>query len=731
MKSVCVLTDSEIKGDWQKDFLLRRLLSSGIGPSEISWSSGHPSDANVILALGDGPLHKVTGKSGIDKWQASLLYEGGRKIIPCYPLDRVMKDLSLQVWVSLCCQKAAREASSPNYQEIKHEFLLNPPLEQTLSFLSDARKSETLSVDIETGRGQINTVGFALGPSHAIAINVLPDRLSDSSFRALWSAIALLIEGDQPKILQNFIYEHAFFSRYGLRLRNVTHDTMIAQKFLWPEFEMGLDAVGRMYSQMPYWKEDGKSWNNIRDWERHYEYNCKDTTGTYEGFLGQRRDLAERNLTGLYENYIASLFPAVAEMCDRGIPVSPSRLKSLQEEVRADLTRTNVALLSLPGATGLNTKSPAQVKKFLSAKGYAIPKKYDAKTKSYKESTDEKSLKKLRLKYPEDESLSLLLSLSKLNKAQSSYLTFGYDNADSRMRYSLTAAATETLRMAGYCDPWDNGVNPQTVPGGNKGINIKAAFECSPGRILFAVDLRQAESRFVAYDSADLNLIQTLEDPSRDIHSEVACQILQTLGKSLDLMKDPKTKKFWRQLGKKSGHGANYSMKEATFMDSCIQEMDVVLTKKEATGILEAYHQLFPGIRSWHKKIRDELSQERALKTPFGWERHFYGRLDDDMFRQAYAFRPQSTIPYITNQLMLFLLRERNEGRVKFDLLLQCHDSLLLECEPGEIAKLGTSCANLDQWHPVIDLAGGRLIIPTECETGTNWGEMTKWEPNL
>jgi DNA polymerase-1 len=638
-----------------------------------------------------------------------------------------MKDLSLQVWVGICATKAAKESETPDLKEVKREFLLNPPLPETLDYLRDrVAKADLVSVDIETGRGQINTIGFAVSPYEAIAINVLPSRLAAGPFQQLWSAVEEICSSSRPKIFQNFIYEHQYLSRYGVRLRGVTHDTMICQKFLWPEFEMGLDAIGRMYTDLPYWKEDGKSWNDIRDWERHYEYNCKDTTGTFAGYLGQRADLKARSLTDLHDKYIVRLYQAVAEMCARGLPVSPDHLARLQKEVATELGVTSLALAS--EAPGLNPKSPAQVKKFLSGKGYSIPKKYDAKTKTYKESTDEKSLKKLRLKYPTDGSLSLLLRTAKLNKASSSYLNFDFDR-DDRMRYSLTAAATETLRMAGYCDPWGNGVNPQTIPGGNKGINIKSAFQTKPGTVLLAVDLRQAESRFVAYDSADLNLIQTLEDPLRDIHSEVACQILQTLGKPLSLMTDPKTKKFWRQLGKKSGHGANYSMKEATFMDSCIQEMDVVLTKQEATGILEAYHQLFPGIRLWHKRLRTELAQQRKLTTPFGWERYFYGRLDDDMFRQAYAFRPQSTIPFITNRLMLHLLDLRDRGETTFGLLLQCHDSLLLECPPEEVVTLAEAASKTEDWHPLIELSGGILVIPTETEVGPNYGEMTKWTP--
>lgn len=737
-RKLLVVTEWPLREGFERDIVERSLLREGINVTATAWYrladrpyAGDVSKATdqarrmgaesllrnvseagacVILALGDSVTELLTGERGIDKWQASVLRRDSRTIIPCYSADRVAADLSLQVWVALCCRKAAAELTSPT-KEPKYDFLLNPPLEMALAFLRRAHDADAISVDIETGRGQINTFGVAISPTEAIAINVLPDRLGAPAYHELWNAIRSLVESDnQPKILQNFIYETLFLSRYGISLRGVTHDTMICQKFLWPEFEMGLDAVGRMYTDMPYWKDDGKSWNNIRDWERHYEYNCKDTVGTFKGYQGQTADLKQRGLDTLHNEYIRRLFPAAAEMCSWGFPVSQSALAALKKEVSTEADALLVSLRREAGAGGLNPRSPTQVKNFLKGKGYRIP------TKKGKESTDEKSLKKLRLKYPADESLSTLLRLAKLNKAHSSYLSF-VPWADGRMKYQLIAAGTETMRMTGYCDPWDGGFNPQTAPGGNKGINIKSVFCASEGHTLLQVDLRQAESRFVAYDSADLNLIRTLEDPARDIHKEVAAEIYGIPLKEVT--------KQQRQLGKKSGHGANYSMKEATFQDSCIQEMDLVLSHTEANNTLEAYHRLFPGIRQWHARIRKELAQTRSLRTPSGWERYFYGRLDDDMFRQAYAFRPQSTIPWIVNLLMLHLMQRRTEGQFSFRLLLQCHDSLLLEVPLGPDVKLISAASHrLDDWHPEVTLAGGRLRIPVSIETGQSWGNL-------
>ena len=760
---ICIVGDWPLAEGFERDIFDRSLMREGIHASEVTKiallsqrpyaGDMHRANAeavtagkfaaaaairtarpNVILSLGDTCTEWLTGCSGIDKWQASVLTsaEFACKVIPCYSSDRIRADLSLQLWLGICARKLRSEAASPLLVRRPHVFLLNPTIEQTIAELQRiCRLDQPISIDIETGRGQINTVGFATGPDWAMAINTLPDRLGSDAFHELWRSIANVIQSDQPKILQNFIYEQLYFSRYGIRLTAVAHCTMICQKFLWPEFKMGLDAVCRMYSQMAYWKEDGKSWNNIRDWERHYEYNCKDTTGTYEGYLGQRADLRERGLSELYDSYIARLFPAVAEMCSNGLPVSVEKLAALKASVLRDYDAEISALRALPGAESLNARSPGQVKKFLQAapRSYKIPEKYDSATKSHKESTDEKSLKKLRMKYPDDAALTHLLKLAKLGKAHSSYLSFGYD-ADNRMRYSLTAGGTETMRWSGHCDPWDNGVNPQTIPGGSKGINIKQIFEASPGYTFLQCDLRQAETRFVAYDAADANLIRDLEDCTVDIHSNVATEICKALGKDpAQEKRDKQNWKYrWRQLGKKSGHGSNYDMGIATFIDSCISDMDLVLSKAEAGKILGAYHTLYPGIRRWHANLQQELCQTRQLKTPWGWTRHFYGRMNDDTFKEGYAFRPQATIPYVINWLMLHLCELRTQRVFDFRLLLQGHDSILLEVPMPFVRPIAEACLRTEPWQQGFDLAGGRLIIPTEIELGTNYGELKKYE---
>jgi len=219
-------------------------------------------------------------------------------------------------------------------------------------------------------------------------------------------------------------------------------------------------------------------------------------------------------------------------------------------------------------------------------------------------------------------------------------------------------------------------------------------------------------------------MIEMLRDGA-DIHRYVAAQIYNC---NPDAISKPQ-----RQLGKKAGHGGNYLMTPPTFQSQCLTEMDFVITLQEARQALGGYHSGFPGVKQWQDRIIAEVQRNRMLTNPLGMKRHFYGRCDEGMHREACAYRPQSTIPGITNHLMLYLLDLRKTGSLQFKLLLQVHDSLLLQCNRQQAQAIHKATQNINTWHPHIELAGGILQIPTECEIsalgrdGGSWGHMSEY----
>lgn len=708
---------------WQWESLRGKILRAGLSPESLPVIllkdlPENYTQGKIIIGFGEAVLRSLTGKRGLDKWHLSpLLVEGGGLLIPTFDFHRAQKQYELGLYQEMAFFRAAefsREAWSPAVER----FHLNPgrdEVHEILNFLIHDHKGP-IAVDVETGRGQINTVGFAWSENDALAVNVLPESFSDESFYALWSKIAKLLEGPTPKIFQNFIYDTSYFSAYGIRTRNIYHDTMHAMKVLWPELDMNLGNVGRIYTRRPYWKDDGKvegeegkkkDWGNVRDWTKHYLYNCRDTTGTLDASRRQREDLRSRGLLEFYERDVLSLTDAVREMVTVGMPVCAETRDALKAEVEGKLEALTKEFHAKAGE--INPRSPKQVLGWLRESGVKLPKKFDKTTGVYKESSDAKSIKKIRLK-DDRPGLKELQGIKTLDKALSSYINFDI-RGDGTLSYLLNITGTETLRWSGGKDPWDRGFNIQTIPREGGEISIKSMFVAPEGQTFIEADLSQAETRYVAYASVSKKLIDMLESKA-DIHAHVAHAILKALGlPSSDYTKD------WRNLGKKTGHGANYLMKEKTFIENVFNDMDKVLSAKEGRIILDSYFHEFPEVRAWHKSIDRELYLTRKLKAPTGWERYFYGRPGADMLREAVPWAPQHTIPFITNKMLLYLCEERKRGNLKFQLICQVHDALYLLVPDEWVERVARACLDVKKWHPRIQLPGGELVIPVEVET--------------
>lgn len=452
---------------WAQEFLEGKLRRAGIPPETVTFLTlsenivdqlNAKPDLRVIVTLDEAPLAALTDKHSLTKYHLSPLDARPeltcRKVIPTFSPQQQIRQYELGVYIELALRRAKEECESTTYARKLKNFRLNPDLPETFEILAQLRHEPFLSVDIETGRGQINTVGFAWSASDAIAINVLPERARPELYKSLWAAIVLLLEGESRKILQNAIYETLYFARYGVRLNALWHDTMIAQKFLWPELDKGLDNVGRLYTREIYWKDMGrvvsaeggrKDWGNVRDWPAHYAYNCMDTTGTYEAAFAQQKDLERRGTSAFFYDYLMPQTECAAEMCLRGLPLVPSVQANLRAEYEAKCADL-LAGLSEP----INPRSSKQKLDLFRRKGYKLPKKKNKATESMQESSDELALKKLRLAHPEDDDIRRLLEYAKLSKALSSYLRTEADPLDGNLRYTMAVCSTETGR---WCLP--------------------------------------------------------------------------------------------------------------------------------------------------------------------------------------------------------------------------------------------------------------------------------------
>lgn len=296
--------------------------------------------------------------------------------------------------------------------------------------------------------------------------------------------------------------------------------------------------------------------------------------------------------------------------------------------------------------------------------------------------------------------------------------------SSARYSFSINIAGTTTFRASSAKLLKDVGNNSQ-----NWSKDLRRIFIPDAGKILGQTDQAGAEALIVAYLCRAGRYRELFTNKVKP-HTFIAMHVFKDkfekrLGFSIDncitcKIPELKNQPNWAQLsdmikesdnwpaneryyyiGKKIVHASSYGMEAFTFAQSVLDETDgaIRLTEKEADAYLKTFHTLFPEIRAWHVNIIDDLNiKKRRLSNLFGYQRYFGGHWGKELFKEAYAFVPQSTVGCITH-IAITELQERIDNGDKilkdihFDILMNGHDSIQWQCDVGgeHIAKAEVS----------------------------------------
>lgn len=176
-----------------------------------------------------------------------------------------------------------------------------------------------------------------------------------------------------------------------------------------------------------------------------------------------------------------------------------------------------------------------------------------------------------------------------------------------------------------------------------------------------------------------------------------------------------------RQAAKKANHGGNYREGYKTF--ALKNEMD----ETEAKRILELYRgKAYRGLNTWYKRIDAEVSKTRCLSNCWGRKVFFMSALDDDTFRAATSFIPQSTVVDIID---IALPKIMNDDRPEFepaDIRAQVHDSLLIDYLSRDYLLMARFIHGLVEYlSPTINY-GEPFKLKVDTKVGYNWKDMTE-----
>ena len=650
---------------------------------------------NCIAAFGAIPLVALCSRVGIGKWHASVLESTlvpGLKVVPTFhPATFIPPKFNYlnkpQIVEDL--MRAKNESRYPEIRRTPRKIKIKCSYSETVAWLNYSYevglRGQILDVDLEIINGEVDCVSITYNSSTAISIP-FRDSKGDYFTAEQEYEIMLLI----AKIIQeerisnrgaNFIFDLQFlFRRYGILPKGEMHCTQIAQKIAFPDFGAGLDQVTRMWTDIPYYKEDGKQWMKMGagSWEEWWNYNGMDVIVPNEAHPKQIQELVKQQNLETYERQRKLIYPLIY-MGERGIRVDVDGMMKYKEEQQAEVDQ-RIADLHEEVGYELNPNSPTQVMGYFYQELGLKPYKKKNTKGEWTETSDVDAMKRLaRRGY---KAAQIILDIRSLNKRISTYLEVGKVDRDGRYRSSYKPVGAETGRLSSGETIFGTGGNQQNWP-----HDLLRFFLFDEGYIGYSFDLSQIENRIVAYTGGVIEQIKAFEQ-GIDLHRLTASIILGKPYESISnedgsspLGDGRQSERYW---GKKGNHGINYD--EGYKLFALKNEM----TEADAKRILETIHRGYPQIRQgYHVTIQDMLKKDRFVTNLFDRRRLFLGPIFPShtvpasacrqTFKDAYShFAQSTTADKINEQGLEYIYYNQNQFR-PVELLAQIHDSIVFQ----------------------------------------------------
>jgi uracil-DNA glycosylase family 4 len=741
--------------------------------SELLWMELNTLQPNAVIALGNLALKALTGYTGIDKYRGSILpaMRGSFKVIPTiHPAsitgkesDGKMKGWKDGTFIQWDFNRAVAQSNFKEYLPPIRNLVVCRSNLDLYRFFNRFSNETKVAVDIETFHTIPICISFAFNSTEAISVPLFPSlnpelRMSRGDTIQNWKDIVeIMADSKIQKIGQNFKFDETLLKRclndttnFGILTRGFYFDTMLAFRTLYPELSGSLAFQTSVLTEEPYYKEEGKGYNPKKDKiERLLLYNAKDAVVTFECHEKELSELSERKLEEFFFERVMPLHPFYSRLEQRGIRrdnFAQKYLREKYEDQEKELSKELNELTLKYEVEKVNVNSPKQIGLLL----------YVAMKLPIRKGTGEKEIDALLRNTVKDQDkrriLELILKIRKVKKTLGTYVNAEVF-ADGRYRTSyrimLETGRTSTSVCAPPITTDKMGLAFQTITKhGETGSDLRSLMIPDEGYIFIEPDLSQAEARVVALLADDEKLLKMFKY-GVDIHRVTSAWLEnrpipllevffkerlcpEKIAAELNAQLKGFTSEDERQKGKKFRHSGHYDMQKH---EASIQ---LGISEREAGIGLLTFHNTNENIKKvFHAGIIECLNKfNRILVNPFGRARQFLNKWGNDLFKEAYAQIPQSTV---SDQVKFAMLRI--EPRCKKMMILQeSHDSFLAQImlAVGEMYPF----KYLDNYAEIIkeelevpinfdkcSLGKGDLIIPCDIKIGKkNWLEMESYK---
>src|SRR5215471_2811685 len=630
---------------------------------------------NLLIPLGELSFNFLTNLTSIRKFRGSILPPSGQfslsqenlKVLPILgPYPFLNQEYRLRVISRIDFAKISKYLNSDPIPDKKFNIWVARSSSALRAFFDRAYVSAMsrggfLVFDIETYFQFPICISFCFDGYESVCVPLL-DQSIDKDHRVLMmELIDRILRSPIPKVNQNIKYDWKILERWGFKVNNVVGDTMLAASTLYCEFPKNLGFLTSIYTELPYFKDEGKEFDpekNKKD--RYYLYNAKDSLATSQIYATQKQELVELGTQSVYDSLI-KVMPIYRKAEDRGIRIDEQIQEKLLLKYESLFHVQVLKIRRLLNTDYFNPLSPKQSKEAIfNTLGYS--KVRGMKTaKDGSPSTEEESLDLLAV-YGEAEKapsigplvLSSIIAARKVHKVIE--VLELYLHPDKRFRCEFNLAGTENGRSSAG-ETTDQllvldghrvriiqlGHSLQTIgkhgfmiDGVTYGKDLRSMFVPSPGYIFVECDLSGAEARVDRVLSGNFDL-EVFDNPG--IHKLTGSWIYDCLPSEIkkNILIDGVDR---YHMSKTVRHAGERNMGA---------ERLVMMTQRplrECKDILDRFHKFQPEIRGvFHREVIKAIdAPSHCLIAPNGRRRDFFDRIDKRTYNEGISFLPQAIV---------------------------------------------------------------------------------------
>ncbi len=576
------------------------------------------------------------------------------------------------------------------------------------------RNKELFAIDTETS---------SKNPMEADLVGISVSYMEDSGF---YIPVAHTKAADQPekedilrifgpilenpdirKVGQNIKYDYIVLARYGLPLKGIVFDTMIASYLLNPSTRgHGLDQIAMNlfgYKMVSYEEVVGKGKDQIGFQDVAIKdavfYAAEDADLTFMAYQHFSKQLREQGLSDLMERFEVPLITVLADMEMIGFKVDKDALARLSEAFEAEMTQLEQNIYDLAGET-FNINSSQQLGVILFEKLQLKSAKKTRKKTAY--STDVEVLTKLAASHQLPDKLLRYRTLGKLKSTYADALGNLIHPVTGRIHTSFNQTITVTGRLSSSHPNLQN--IPIRKPEGRK---IRETFIPEDGYTLISADYSQIELRILAHYAEDEILMESFCN-DEDIHTRTAMEVFQVLpGFVTDEL---------RSQAKAINFGIVYGMSAFRLAN------DLNISRKMAASYIDHYFTRYAGVKKFIDDTIRRTRETQETTTIFGRKRRLPDIRSSNTNLRNFAERAAVNTPIqgsaadLIKLAMIQMATALAKNSMTSRMILTVHDEIIFEVPFAEKNALENLAKDvMENVHPL------KVPLKVNFGSGADW----------